>query len=1529
MMDPKKNLPSTTTGGPLLHSIFRSRNSLSLSSANSLTNARHRPSRKDLQNVNEQQMAMDQPAGAHTGNRLISTPFDIHKNLQMESSAEKQFHMKWHQVTEAKNKKRKARVVARQLVSAQSGDHASHHGLNVHGGALGTSASVVSVGSAEGATISAQQMIENDIEDLIDEQEGLVVSSATEGLFDEYAKKKKWSRTETRGGSGDRMLSATENVSSPVSAQHSQNTITRILNTDPHSVIFYHSSDLDSQRIELQFWESQVRWIQKRRRLGTRLQLSEYATKRWRSIGWGELPDEMDDPLEWQHIPKSRVNEWNEIQKRRESHEQQMLDEMQRAAENRIEKLKQSANTSGEEDEEMGEVEEHVSTSGAESEDDSARHGGEEERIPSPPAVSMGMSNLPASLQQSLAAKNIPNGLRVSVPSPGVGRLSSLMKDSGAPRNSPLSSTITTNVQPTFDHKSDEGGAVGALNGADILRANVISGGDGGGNSDGSVPTSQNVLPNPNLSPKTISTVTGEQKSQVPQDPNAPLKRKRGRPRKKRPENEPKDSSSTNDTTNTHPQTYNPPSDLPDGIPDLKNSIIQSGDFLNGILWRQPENAEELKSLPFTKLLIDANDKNLHLIDVDTLSHQGSRAASSTSIEISENDEFMNAVKGAIITEHKENLITRHQIRHSGPAERLDPVYYPTHISDPDYRNYYHQELLRLPTHMERLQIAWKPQKEAKRKKRTQKVEERLKKKTEQRSILSAHNHRSILIESVERYPMIVNKTGMGTRVVNYYPQKRFGEIKEEDCSDGDLRFVENSQELPLFTELDEEHGVMSTENENYNAQLFPYKPPHTDFLLTARNRGSRIVKFHIRRPDAYYTMGHTQPLRVVPSIPSREVDILKSNRVLQFIKDRFQETGRDTGESYVVKKDIEAAFPPQKHLIREHLRSVAASIGGGRYAMKPDVLIAEKLVTPEEIACYDMTKADDVRMADMGIDQETQKVAFGTAFDLSQNFAVPDKLDQDTIRRMSHIILDASWRKTAEFHNLISASAERNFSLLEVSRATFDSEKLRRMSEECKRLAHEELDKQRHEGVNLTDDQAKRILKEQGNFKDEKIEVMSRTERKDKARILTESFSKVSESRKKLYIQILSEKKKQALRRVYAVQADKLRTGRPLYQSLENQRAVMNQDDEDDDRSETSSVDDASDDEHAGGVGLYEEEEYMDDETELNNQLRDMVGDDDMGVGMDTQSDLGGDQNGNRSLTSDGYRVVRTLLVKEIQPDTGKSVHREVRQIITDPDLVDLYRKRDAFRRKSNKNKKQIYIYTKEDKHMSDIFVTGKKEHRRLREQYKRWHKRVKKKHEDPRLSSLANGEQTKKRARSRTGARDGAPKMKRRRKISLKVANERLRKIIGNYTKNNKWKAFNEPVDLVLFPDYNEHISRGITLKEVYHKAKMDQYKNVPEFEKDLQTIEDNCRKYCGEIHPEHAALIPLVEDLMAAIRTQLEKYREDVERAFHGETVEILIAKGQAPPELMEFAGGQQNQGGSAKTESESAGTRSARV
>lgn len=1329
--DMKSEIQFDNLSSPNLNNFFNSRNNASY-----IANSRQRPSTKILQARNKLETLSE------------TKRYSIQKNLTSETASEKRFQMKWHQLSYSQKIGRKRQSELNLMGNANDG----------------------------------LSNFQNSIENLIEEQEGMVVSSASPQLMDLY-RKNDWNHVIIHG---------------------KQNRIEKHpYESNPSSVKFFHSDDLELQKSDLKFWEEQVRWLSERIKSNnpqiTNTNLNENTKLKWKSVGWGEEIDFLSDPLLADRISKKYLKEMNAASEIRENEENSILERMLRVAEYRVELELQDQMEDDVERNDFNrlidsQTNDHLNSS---SQSDHSDNSGNQ-----------------------LNTINSLSGDDLSSDSPSVS-LGKLSSAGSLSQNSPQSINLKIGKQITPSTLAN---------------------------------TQSSASDDPSSSEDDEDSLSSKPKIIIPKKPMLNFQ--------------------IPSVQEIDMDISEKPNIEEDSIPDIKNYVIESGDFINGILWKIPEKPEELKDFPFTKLLLDSSDRNLNLTVVSNKDSQIHSNRGNQDAEISELDIYMKSLKVRSSSEYKENLVTRYEIKHSGPADRLDPLYYPTQLSDEEYKKYYHYEMLHIQPSRQKIPIKWKPPKKARRKKHTQKAQEGLMKRIEPRSFLSAHQRRSILIESVERYPMIMNKIGMGARIMNYHHQKRFGEIQLESILDGDLRFIESSEELPLLTELNPKHGVSSIENENYNAQIFPHKVPYTDFLLTAKNKNKKIVKFQIRRIDSYYTMGHTQPLRVIPTNPGREVDIYKSNRILQFMKNKFDENLQKTGVAFVLKKDIEFAFQ-QKHLIREQLKNYAISKGSGRYEIKPDGMLAERLIKPEDVSCYDMMRADDVRLKDMGIDPETQKIAFGMAFDLSQNFSAPDKIDQEIIKRMSYVILDASWRKTAEFHNLISATAERNFSLLEVARVSFNSEKLKKMSEECKRLAYEELDRIRNENISITDETAKRILREQGKYSDQDIDSMSRLERKDKARQLTETYGK-SESRKKQYIQILSEKKREAMRKIYKVEGEKLRKGRPLYESIETQHAVMNEDD-DDERSETSMQDEGSED------NFQEEEEYVDEETELNNQIRDMVQNEEFSAGAQNQIEKSAQQT-----QSNGYRVVRILHKKYIHE--GKLATRIEREIITDPDIVEQYRRREALKLKLAKSKKQNYEYTKEDKHMSDIFITGKKEHRRLREQYKRWHKRVKQNNEDNRFKDVKNIDgvyQTKKRKPNPKSQSQGV-KVKRRRKVSIKAANERIRKIVGNFTKSNLYKMFKEPVSKDLYPDYYDVIKNPINLQEIYQKALREEYADIPSFEKDISLIESNCKHYCIDIHPEYEQVANLVEDLVSKLRESLEKRREEIERAFHGQAI-----------------------------------------
>ncbi|CAK78433.1 unnamed protein product (macronuclear) [Paramecium tetraurelia] len=224
---------------------------------------------------------------------------------------------------------------------------------------------------------------------------------------------------------------------------------------------------------------------------------------------------------------------------------------------------------------------------------------------------------------------------------------------------------------------------------------------------------------------------------------------------------------------------------------------------------------------------------------------------------------------------------------------------------------------------------------------------------------LSLSKGNFILMEYIEQRPLLLNNTGMCSKVTRYvYPsrallqfnQKRIkdegdnynnfqenslqgtyrstygqmGQISNEEMTlwefknmlveqlgnIGQIRFLDKNGTIPLQGQLTDERfiGIAVIENELYRAPIFKQKLPATDFLLVRTRVDNCHYKYTLRPIDCIYLVGQIEPKVEIFTPHSRPLGTFLKNCLKTYIKKQFKM------DQEVKQDELEQIFQKQSH---------------------------------------------------------------------------------------------------------------------------------------------------------------------------------------------------------------------------------------------------------------------------------------------------------------------------------------------------------------------------------------------------------------------------------------------------------------------------------------------------------------------------------------------------------------------------------------------------------------------------------------
>ncbi|CAK63292.1 unnamed protein product (macronuclear) [Paramecium tetraurelia] len=196
---------------------------------------------------------------------------------------------------------------------------------------------------------------------------------------------------------------------------------------------------------------------------------------------------------------------------------------------------------------------------------------------------------------------------------------------------------------------------------------------------------------------------------------------------------------------------------------------------------------------------------------------------------------------------------------------------------------------------------------------------------------LSLSKGNFILMEYIEQRPLLLNNTGMCSKVTRYvyssralqqFNQKRIkdegdnynnfqensvqanyrstygqmGQITNEEMALWEfknmlIRFLDKNQAIPLQGQLTDERfiGIAVIENDLYRAPIFKQKLPVTDFLLVRTRVDNCHYKYTLRPIDCIYLVGQIEPKVEIFTPQSRPLGTFLKNCLKTYIKKQFK----------------------------------------------------------------------------------------------------------------------------------------------------------------------------------------------------------------------------------------------------------------------------------------------------------------------------------------------------------------------------------------------------------------------------------------------------------------------------------------------------------------------------------------------------------------------------------------------------------------------------------------------------------------
>lgn len=154
----------------------------------------------------------------------------------------------------------------------------------------------------------------------------------------------------------------------------------------------------------------------------------------------------------------------------------------------------------------------------------------------------------------------------------------------------------------------------------------------------------------------------------------------------------------------------------------------------------------------------------------------------------------------------------------------------------------------------------------------------------------AAHEGHVVLVEYLEEEPPLLNRPGMGLKLVTFYRKKDAADVGHRALKDaavgdgmewqvGAVQPLGDTDDSPFLGELAPGKHQLSTETNLYRSPAHPYTPPASDFLVVRSRSGA----MHLREITGMVACGQELPMRRIPApggIKSRGVKELEEARL-------------------------------------------------------------------------------------------------------------------------------------------------------------------------------------------------------------------------------------------------------------------------------------------------------------------------------------------------------------------------------------------------------------------------------------------------------------------------------------------------------------------------------------------------------------------------------------------------------------------------------------------------------------------------
>ncbi|KAI0126416.1 hypothetical protein BJ170DRAFT_582505 [Xylariales sp. AK1849] len=243
-------------------------------------------------------------------------------------------------------------------------------------------------------------------------------------------------------------------------------------------------------------------------------------------------------------------------------------------------------------------------------------------------------------------------------------------------------------------------------------------------------------------------------------------------------------------------------------------------------------------------------------------------------------------------------------------------------------------------------------------------------------------NSTVVLFEYCEQNPIMLNKFGMGSRVINYYRRKDpQDEEKPPKAEVGEPHFLlpEDKSPFNMFGAVNPGETVPTLHNEMYRAPIFKHEPRGSDFLLGYSTNVAEGPKWYLRAIDHLYSVGQNFPSVEVPGPHARKVTAIIKNRLKSIAARQMRHRPNQDVDIREITPHVFEKFDPQnrqkmKEFLVYNKELKTWGLKDGEALMDENQLRA--LIKPEDVCLLEAMQVGQAQLQNAGYD--SKKASFG-----------------------------------------------------------------------------------------------------------------------------------------------------------------------------------------------------------------------------------------------------------------------------------------------------------------------------------------------------------------------------------------------------------------------------------------------------------------------------------------------------------------------------------------------------------------------